>query len=365
MKDSLTHPVRRPTIADLARAAGVSVSTVDRVLSGRDAVRQGTAQQVLAAAERIGFYAVGALKQRLRVERPERSFGFLLQQPTRSFYRLLGEALVAETAACASVRGRARLEFLDDLRPELVAERLLKLGRHCDAVAVVAADHPRIAAAVDQLARDGVAVFALISGLTAAGCAGYVGLDNWKVGRTAAWTVTHVCKQPGAVGIFVGSHRYRCQDVCEMSFRSYFREQAPEFRLLEPLTTFEEARYAHEAASGLLRRHPDLVGLYVAGGGISGVIQALRDAGPQVYRNLVTVGHELMDHTRSGLIDGVLTLVLSHPFAAGSPPRRSPPWQRRARPPTARRRCSCSCRRSCSRRRMSDAGMPQVRPASA
>jgi LacI family transcriptional regulator len=315
MRESLiVAAARRPTIADLAREAGVSVSTVDRVLTGRDPVREATARLVLEAAEKIGFYAVATLKQRLRTELPERTFGFLLQQPTRSFYRMLADALTIETEACASIRGRARVDMLEDLRAETVAERLLKLGRRCDALAVVAADHPRITAAVDQLARDGVAVFALISDLTAAGRAGYVGLDNWKVGRTAAWAIANMARLPGEVGIFVGSHRYRCQEVCEMSFRSYFREHAPRFRLLEPLTTFEEARYAHEAATALLRRHTGLVGLYVAGGGISGVIQALRDAGPDVSGRIVAVGHELMDTTRSALIDGVLKLVLSHPL---------------------------------------------------
>ena len=38
---------RRPTIRDLAEAAGVSVATVDRVLNGRHPVREETARQIL------------------------------------------------------------------------------------------------------------------------------------------------------------------------------------------------------------------------------------------------------------------------------------------------------------------------------
>ena len=36
-------------------------------------------------------------------------------------------------------------------------------------------------------------VFALISDLTAQSRAGYIGLDNWKVGRTAAWAIANIC----------------------------------------------------------------------------------------------------------------------------------------------------------------------------
>ncbi|HUG61288.1 MAG TPA: LacI family DNA-binding transcriptional regulator, partial [Methylomirabilota bacterium] len=36
----------RPTIEDVARSAGVSVATVDRVLNGRQKVREDTARRV-------------------------------------------------------------------------------------------------------------------------------------------------------------------------------------------------------------------------------------------------------------------------------------------------------------------------------
>ena len=304
----------RPTIADLARAAGVSVSTVDRVLNGRNPVRPATAERVLTAAEAIGFHATGILRQRLGADRPERTLGFLLQQPSRTFYRRLGEALTEATKTSPAIRGRAVVEFLDDLTPGSVSARLLKLGKHVDAIAVVTADHPLVTGAIDRLHAAGVPVVALISDLTAQSRAGYVGLDNRKLGRTAAWAISNIGKRPGKVAIFVGSHRYLCQEIAEMSFRTYFREHAPEFHLLETLTSLEDARYAYENTLDLLKRHSDLVGLYVAGGGIRGVMQALRDQGDAVPRGLVTIGQELMEETRAGLIDGIVKLILSHPL---------------------------------------------------
>ena len=56
---------KRPTIADLAQASGVSVATVDRVLNRRLPVREATAMRVVAAAGQIGYHATGLLKQRL------------------------------------------------------------------------------------------------------------------------------------------------------------------------------------------------------------------------------------------------------------------------------------------------------------
>lgn len=121
----------RPTIADLARAAGVSVSTVDRVLNGRDPVRPGTAERVLAAAEAIGFYATGLIRQQLGKDRPERTFGFLLLQRSRSLYQLLGDALAEATRAAPAIRGRPIVDFLDDLSPSSVSDRAHEARKGC------------------------------------------------------------------------------------------------------------------------------------------------------------------------------------------------------------------------------------------
>ena len=62
---------KRPTLADLARAAGVSVATVDRVLNARHRVREPTAERVLGAAEAIGFHGAPLMKRRVRLDAPD------------------------------------------------------------------------------------------------------------------------------------------------------------------------------------------------------------------------------------------------------------------------------------------------------
>ncbi len=56
----------RPTIADLARTANVSVATVNRILAGSASVRPRTIEKVERAAEQIGFYGLGVIEDRLR-----------------------------------------------------------------------------------------------------------------------------------------------------------------------------------------------------------------------------------------------------------------------------------------------------------
>ncbi|MBB4243857.1 LacI family DNA-binding transcriptional regulator, partial [Rhizobium tropici] len=79
--------MRRPTIADLAKASGVSVATIDRVLNGRHRVREETARRVYEAAQEIGYHAVGLLRQRVFEDLPQYRLGFVLQKPVQAFYQ--------------------------------------------------------------------------------------------------------------------------------------------------------------------------------------------------------------------------------------------------------------------------------------
>ncbi len=255
---------RRPTITDLARAADVSVATVDRVLNARHRVRETTAERVLGAAEAIGYHATPLLKSRLRPQVPEGTFAFLLQRED-AFYSQFGADLAAATRALTQFRARPVIDFAPDLSAAVMAERLKRLGESADAVAVVSVDHPLVSDAIVSLRARGVPTFAVLTELGAEAAAPYVGRDNRKEGRTAAWLIAKAAHRPGKVGIIVGSHRFLCQETAEISFRAYLRENAPEFTPLEPLVNLEEPRIAYAATQDLIATHPDLVGLYICG----------------------------------------------------------------------------------------------------
>lgn len=302
----------RPTIRDLANAAQLSVATVNRVLAGAANVRASTRELVQEAAERIGFYGLGAIQSRVAASRPKLCFGILLLQPHRPFYQNIAAALRRAASGIQNVEIDLRIEFLDDLSPQNTANHAMRLAEDCQAIGIVSAVHPIVTEAVTHIQAAGVHVFALVAQLSASGHVPYVGLDNWKVGRTAAWAFAHICKAPGKIGILLGNPRYRNQEMNETGFRSYFREMAPEFTLLEPLSTHEASAVALEMTEKLLEEHPDLAGLYVSGGGISGALAALRSTGKA--GKITAVGYDLFDVTRAALLDGSITMVISHPL---------------------------------------------------
>jgi LacI family transcriptional regulator len=304
----------RATIQDVANAAGLSVSSVNRALHQPQSVRVETLQIILQAAESVGFYGIGSIRNSMRSARPKVRLGILLLQRNRSFYQALATAF---EQAAASVQGHEvllQIDYLEEFSPQNVSDSLVRLAQKSDVIGVVAPEHPTISATIEKLADQGKKFFGLISPLTARCGVGYVGLDGWKVGRTAGWAFHNMCRKDNSkIGILVGNHRFRCQEIFESGFRSYFREHANSFVLLEPQSTFENSNIARDVTEDLLSKHPDMAGLFVCGGGISGVIDALRDTGRT--QDVFVVGFDNAGVTQAALLDGTLNVLFGHPIA--------------------------------------------------
>ncbi len=303
--------MKRPGMTALAREAGVSVSTVDRVLNSRETVRGETATRIAEAAARIGHPAAARLAG-AAPDLPVLRFGVVLHKQGQDFYKAFAEALHLAVAQAQGVRGRLVLEFSASQAPGDMAGHLRAMAGRCDVLAATAVNHPEVTAAVEDLTAQGISVFSLLSDFGQGVRAGYLGLNNLKVGRTAGWVIGQAAREPGVVAIFVGGHRWHGHELRETGFRSYLRECAPHLTVLDPLVNLETRQLTYETTLGLLARQKALRGIYVAGGGMEGAIAALREARPQ--GDLAVVVSALTADSRAGLAEGLVTLVTDTPL---------------------------------------------------
>ncbi|MFK0386799.1 LacI family DNA-binding transcriptional regulator [Agrobacterium sp. NPDC090273] len=300
---------RHKTIDDLARESRVSVSTIDRILSGRGQVKPSTMEHVLAVAEHIGFYGVETIRNRLLGDAPERRFGFLLNSRSRLLYSELAQELTEIVRKTVAVRGHFVVSHLTDTDPDRAADALVELGKECDAIACVCIDHPVVSAAADELARRGIPVVAMISDISSPARAGFVGANDHQLGRTAGWFANRLAR-PGKAVVLVGSERYTCQQQAEASFRSFLRTQTTALELLNTKSTEESDETAERVTLELLKEHSGLSVLFAAGGGIDGICAGIEKSG----RNDITlIGCEMTRSTRSRVTSGEIDVLLVHP----------------------------------------------------
>ncbi len=304
--------MKRATIADLSREAGVSVATVDRVLNGRLKVRDETARKVHEAARRIGYHGANVIHTRILSERPELRFGIILQKRAHAFYQAFAAELEDQLRADMGHRLRATVRFAESTRPGELAELLASMGGKVQAVAATGIDHHEVTRAVADLRARGVPTFSLLSDFAQGVRESYVGLNNLKVGRAVGWLMARMTRRPGKVAVFVGGHRYHGHELRETGLRSALREYAPDLEMLGALLNLEEGQVTYETTHAILEKHSDLVGIYCAGGGMEGAIAALRESGRA--HEVMLVVNELTDDSRGALQDGTVKIVMTTPL---------------------------------------------------
>ncbi|HVG47656.1 MAG TPA: LacI family DNA-binding transcriptional regulator [Rubellimicrobium sp.] len=303
---------RRPTIRDVAQAAGLSQATVDRVLNGREQVREETARRVYEAARRIGYHAAPLIAQRLQAEVPTLRMGIVLHKEKQAFYQAFAAEIEAAARRAVGLRVRPIIEFAASQSPADFASLMLGMRGRADAVAASAVTHPEVTDAVATLKEAGLPTFALLNDFAPGVRQNYLGLNNLKVGRIAASVIGMAAHKPGKVAVFVGGYRWHGHELREAGFRSWFREYAPQFQLLDTLVNLETRQLTYEATLDLLARHRELRGIYVAGGGMEGAIAALREV--RKPHEVCLVVNEVTPQSRGALVDGFATMVISTPL---------------------------------------------------
>jgi LacI family transcriptional regulator len=301
----------RPTIEDVARVAEVSTATVDRVLNGREKVREETARKVYDAAQQIGYHAAALIGQRVQADVPRLRLGLVLHKERQAFYQEFRAEAERAVSRAMGVRATLQVAFAASQSPKDFTALMESLASRVDAIAATAVTHPEVTEAVIRLNAKGIPCFALLNDFAQGVRQNYLGLNNLKVGRIAAHMIATSSHHSGKIAVFVGGYRWHGHELRETGMRSYFREHAPRFQVLDTLINLETRQLTYEATLDLLSRHPDLRGIYCAGGGMEGAIAAVREA--REPGEVALVVNELTPESRAALISRHVTMVIATP----------------------------------------------------
>jgi LacI family transcriptional regulator len=296
------------TLKDIARQAGVSLATVDRVLHNRPGVRPDTVRRVKEAMERSAFQPHVAAAELAR--RRARRFAFVMPSGANLFMQQI-QSYLGEMSAWLSAR-RLAVEMVatDVFDPAILASTLESLSSDFEGVAVVALDHPSVRAAINDLVDAGTKVVTLVSDVPSSRRHHYVGIDNIAAGRTAGALVGRlVGLRRGQVAIVAGSHGLRDHAERIFGFNQVLSSEFSQLDVLPVLEGRDEDARSEHLMTKLLREHSDVVGLYNVGAGTPGVAKALVDSGRA--GEIVFVGHDVTVVTRKLLLQGVMDAAIS------------------------------------------------------
>ncbi len=303
----------KPTVHDIAKEAGVSLATVDRVLNRRPGVRTKTVEKVQAAVDKLGYvrdlYAANLARQRLY------RLAFVL--PTGQSQFLLGlEAAIGE-----AVRGlrvdRVDLQIVrvpvdDPSAARRAFERLIRQG--VDGVAVMANETPMVRDMIAHLKEIGVAVVAIVTDQPETQRDHFVGINNVAAGKTAGVLMGRFLgTATGSVLVVVNSTQARDMVERRLGFDEIVSARSPNLKALPSLEGHDSYEETYQLVKRAFGEHQDVIGVYCVGAGLRGVTRAVEELG---RTDLVIVGHELTEHARraleAGVVDVIITQNLGH-----------------------------------------------------
>src|SRR5436305_1914983 len=245
------------SLKDIAREAGVSLATVDRVLHNRPGVRPDTVRRVRDAVERNAFQPHVAAAELARGR--TRHFTFVMPSGPNLFMQEI-EAYLGEMSAWLSAR-RLAVEVVttDVFDAAVLASTLESLAGDFDGVAVVALDHPSVRAAINDLVDGGTKVVTLVSDVPSSRRHHYVGIDNIAAGRTAGALVGRlVGPTPGKIAVVAGSLGLRDHAERLFGFNQVMASEFPHLNVLPVLEGRDEDGRSECLTLKLLRDHPDI-----------------------------------------------------------------------------------------------------------
>lgn len=298
---------RRATVHDVARAAGVSLATVDRVLNGRPGVRPATAEKVEAAITRIGFQR--DLGASLLARARDLRVTFIIPDNSNEFMASLADAVRRSTGPARSDRMHVETLRLRALDADALARGLDALDpRQCDCVVIVASQEPSVQAAVENATRRGIVVMTLVSDLPGTARRHFIGIDNHAAGRTAASLMGRFLPSGGKVAVIAGSLHLRDHADRLAGFAAVLGAEFAKLSIIGPLEGHDESQETEALVATLLNQHSDLAGIYNLGAGNAGLVAALDASGRGGH--IRVIAHELTEPTRRGLASGAIDVVL-------------------------------------------------------
>ena len=298
-----------PTVHDIAKAAGVSLATVDRVLNNRPGVRKATYDKVQQAIKRIGY--VRDISAANLARRKVYRFAFLLPDSPGPFVSSIRDSLHNVKTAQITNRTKIYVRSIPINDPHETARIMDRFApEDIDGVAVMAQETPQVRDAMVRLRDRNIAVVAFVSGQSHVAQDHFIGIDNVAAGRTAATLMGRfLCRDKAK--ILTISHSMQARDSLErrLGFDAVMREQFPGVEVLPTLETHRDPVRARKVIAQSIRVHQNISGVYLLVSANPALLEALRAEG--LFSSTVTIAHELTSHTKESLLTGEIDAVIT------------------------------------------------------
>ncbi len=298
----------RVTIRDVAKYAGVSRGTVDRVLHHRGYVRADVEEKVKKALEELGYHPNAAARA-LALNRDSYKIALIIPNEAGFFRDEIKRALQKAREEC-NVLG---VEILytecnaNEPREYIIAiEQMQEQG--VQGYALCAEDSQLLIHKINELEAMGIPVITLNSDIPKSNRRAFIGEDSYKSGRVGGELISKVISQKEDILIVGGRPAYYGHTNRVTGFQDSIRDHCNWEVNCQVVYTYESYSMTYQQVMEKLSLHPSIRYVYMATNRISAFVDALEEL--QLPYHLFTVCHDMEPVTVQYLKEGRIDFII-------------------------------------------------------
>lgn len=298
---------KRITIKDIATELGVSLSTVNKALTGKSGIREKKRNEVINVANRLG-YKVNKVAQSLA--RKEMQIGIIMPNDWPQFYEFIKKGLEVELERlsdynikgvfkCFSHKENFEKKMMESL------DGLIKTGVNAMILSPAYNNYKEI---MNKIEQKGIPLILLGSDITSYGkrlsC---IRVNAELSGKMAAEIIRMLLPADKAVALFIGNKDIEVHNAKVVGFYE-------ESNKINPITvagvfeTQDDSEFTYMLTKNLLEQRDDIGAIYVATGNSKAVCKCIEEHGfvGKVKIVATDIDKEQIEYMDKGIIVAII-----------------------------------------------------------
>ena len=290
------------TVKDIANRLGVSLSTVNKALTGKGGISEQRRKEIIDTAKQMG-YRVNHVAQSLA--RKQLSIGVVFPRAWGDYWTevQVGMDKVFEELDPYNVSHQTRYVNSAEEMEQTIGQLLsLKI----DALIIFIAGFPFSQALCRQISESNIPVFLAGDEFEPLDAQCTISVNARLAGALASDVLTMMLPKGAKVAAFIGSRNINMHTQKEQAFLSAMEESGN--RIAAVYETQDDDRIVQECVTELFRDHPDIQGIYVASASGGPLLELCEKLPPEKRPVIVTT--DIYPKLRQAMPEGVVAATI-------------------------------------------------------
>ncbi len=302
------------TQSKIAELAGVSRSTVERVLNNRGGVNDATKDKVLEIAKLLDYHPNRA-GQTLVIRQKKLTIGCILIESDNLFYAELNKGIEEKAFEFQTYGLTVLVRKVPFTAADQIREIDSLLSENINALVIQPIVNEPITEKLKALEAQGFPVVTMNTDIpdhNSQFC--YVGNDFHLCGMTAANIMLLVTGGKCNVGVVTGFSNAKSHYDRIEGFKDFIKNY-PDMKVIDTVENQDDDLESYYVTKTMLEKHPEIDALFLVAGGVHGAGKAIKSF---KNRNIRTISFDDMPETKNLVRDGtILATICQQPIRQG------------------------------------------------